>query len=73
MILLKKRFDSLLEKYQKGLEENMINSIGALYYKLHKASINRGGSYIDSPEWLKNKQATINPINKKMINAFIMQ
>ena len=23
----------------------------------------RGGSYIDSPEWLKNKKATINPKN----------
>ena len=26
--------------------------------------MNRGGSYIDSPEWLKNKRATINPQNK---------
>ena len=26
-------------------------------------SLNRGGSYIDSPEWLKNKKATINPKN----------
>ena len=23
----------------------------------------RGGSYIDSPKWLKNKKATINPKN----------
>ena len=23
----------------------------------------RGGSYVDSPEWLKNKKATINPKN----------
>ena len=23
----------------------------------------RGGSYIDSPEWLKDKKATINPKN----------
>ena len=29
-------------------------------------------SYIDSPNWIKNKKATINPINKikKKINAF---
>ena len=26
-------------------------------------SINRGGSYIDSPQWLKNKKSTINPKN----------
>ena len=35
------------------------------YYKLHKISINRsGGSYIDSPDWIKNKKAAINPKNK---------
>ena len=28
-----------------------------------KKSLNRGGSYIDSPEWLKNIKATINPKN----------
>ena len=26
-------------------------------------SLNRGDSYIDSPKWLKNKKATINPNN----------
>ena len=26
-------------------------------------SLNHGGSYIDSPKWLKNKKATINPKN----------
>ena len=25
---------------------------------------NRGGSYIDSPDWIKNKKATINAISK---------
>ena len=34
-----------------------------LYYKFHKISLNRRGSYIDSPKWLKNKKATINPKN----------
>ena len=28
----------------------------------------RGGSYIDSPEWLKNKKATINPKNNDNIS-----
>ena len=32
-----------------------------MYYKLQKLSLNRGGSYIDSPKWLKNEKATINP------------
>ena len=36
-----------------------------LYYKCHKRSLNRGGSYIDSPDWMKNKKVTINLINKK--------
>ena len=35
-----------------------------MYYKLHKTSLDRGGSYIDSPEWLKGKKSTINPKNK---------
>ena len=32
-----------------------------LYYDFNKTSINRGGSYIDSPKWLKDKKSTINP------------
>ena len=36
-----------------------------LYYKCHKLNPNCSGSYIDSPDWIKNKKATINPINKK--------
>ena len=36
--------------------------VRAFYYKLHKITINKvGGSYIDSPDWIKNKKATINP------------
>ena len=41
----------------------VFDSIDLLCYKLHKISLNRGGSYIDYPEWLKNKKATINPKN----------
>ena len=44
--------------------------VDLLYYKLHRISLNRCGSYIDSPERLKNKKATINPINKKNDNSF---
>ena len=39
----------------------MKDSVHLSYYKCHK--INHVGSYIDSPDWIKNK-ATINPINK---------
>ena len=31
-----------------------------MHYHLHKTSLRRGGSYIGSPEWLKNKRVTIN-------------
>ena len=41
-----------------------------LYYKCHKLNPTSGGSYTDSPDWIKNKKATVNLINKKIINAF---
>ena len=68
-------FKSLLQRYQKGLEESMdgsyftFDSVDALYYDLNKVSLNRGESYADSPEWLKNKKATINQ-KLVMIGAF---
>ena len=36
-----------------------------LHYKCRKVNPNHGGSYIDSLDWIKNKKATINLINKK--------
>ena len=51
--------------------EFVFDNVDLLYYKFHKISLNRGGSSIDSPKWLKNKKATINP-KKMMINAFNM-
>ena len=33
-------------------------------YKLHKVSLKRGASYIESPEWLLYKGATTNPKNE---------
>ena len=39
------------------------DSIDLLYYHLQKVGLKRSGSYIDSPEWLKIKKATINPQN----------
>ena len=34
-----------------------------MYYKCHGVNFIHGGSYIDSPDWLKKKKATINPKN----------
>ena len=36
------------------------DSIDLLYYYFQKIYLERGGLYIDSPKWLKNKKATIN-------------
>ena len=60
-------FKSLLQEYQKDLEKSMNgsefvrDSVDLLYYHLHRISLKRGESYVDSPEWLKNKKATIKP------------
>ena len=39
------------------------DGINFFYYNFNKTSIYRGGSYIDSPKWLKDKKSTINPKN----------
>ena len=39
------------------------DGVNFLYYDFNKISSNRGGSYIDSPKWLKDKKPTINPKN----------
>ena len=67
--IIEELFKSFLQKYQEGLEESMrgsdfvYDSVDALYYSLNNVSLSRGGSYIDSLKWLKNKKATINPKN----------
>ena len=61
--IIEKLFESLLQNYQKKKLEFVPDSINLLYYHLQKIGLKRGGSYIDSPEWLKNKKATINPKN----------
>ena len=43
----------------------IFESVDLLHYHLHKISLNRGGSYVDSPDWIKNKRVTINPKNTK--------
>ena len=62
-------FESLLQNYEKDLEESMrgsefvFDSIDLLYYHLQKIDLERDWSYIDSPEWHKNKKATMNTKN----------
>ena len=67
--VIKALFKSILQKYQENLQEKMkgpdfaFDGINYLYYDLNKITISKGGSYIDSPKWLKNKNSTINPKN----------
>ena len=61
--------EQLFESYEENLQNKMRGSefefdgVNFLYYDFNKTSINRGGSYIDSPKWLKDKKSTINPKN----------
>ena len=53
--IIKELFESLLYRYQDGLEESLrgsefaFDNVNSLHCNLHKISLNRGGSYIDSP------------------------
>ena len=67
--VIKLLFESFLQKYEENLQEKMKGSdfefdgVNFLYFGFSKKSIYRGGSYIDSPTWLKDKKSTINPGN----------
>ena len=50
--------------------EFVFSYVHLLYFKCTNINPSRSGSYIDSPDWIRNKKATINPINKKKTNAF---
>lgn len=45
----------------KGINFEFDYIDGRHTYITLKIHINRGGSYIDSPEWVRRKKATINP------------
>ena len=67
--IIEELFKSFLQKYEENLQNKMRGSdfefdgANFLYYDFNKISLNRGGSYIDSPKWLKDKKSTINLIN----------
>ena len=62
-------FKSFLQKYEENLQTKMRGSdfefhgVNFLYYDFNEIRLNRGGSYIDSPKWLKSKKSTINSKN----------
>ena len=50
------------ERSMRG-SDFVFDCVNLLYYKCHKIIFKRGGSYIDFSGWIKNKKATISPIN----------
>ena len=67
--IIEELFKSFIQKYEENLQNKMKGSefefdgVNFLYYDFNELSLNRGGSYIDSPKWLKDKKSTINPKN----------
>ena len=74
--IIKKLFNSLLQRYQKGLEESMRASgfisdyVESLNCMFHKVDLKRSGSYTEALDWIKNKKAKINPQNKDHDKCF---
>ena len=60
---------SLLQKYQDNLRNKMkgsdfiFNGVNYLFYDFNRITISKGGSYIESPKWLKDKKCTTNQKN----------
>ena len=67
--IIEQLFESLSQKYEENLQNKMRGSefefdgVNVLYDDFKETSINRGGSYIDSPKWLKDRKSAINPKN----------
>ena len=60
--IIKNIFNSLLQRYQKGLEESMrgndfvFDYVQSLNYIFHKIDLKRSGSYIETPDWIKKEK-----------------
>ena len=67
--VIEELFELPLCRYQIRLETSMKSSdfifdcAHLLDYKFHKKILNCIGSYIDSPDLIKSKKSTINPVN----------
>ena len=68
---------SLYEKYQGELQLSqesssfVYESVEECNIHFNKIDLRRGASFIDTPDWLKPKQATINPQNKNDVYCFM--
>ena len=67
--IMEKLIMSLLQKYQNNLQNKMkgsdfiLNEVNYLFYYFNRITITKGGSYIESLKWLKDKKCTINQKN----------
>ena len=67
--IIESLYRSLLQNYNDNLQEKMkgsdfvFNGINYFYYDLNRVSVSKGGSYIESPKWLKDKKSTVNQKN----------
>ena len=67
--IIKSVFESFLQRFEENLQEKMRGSdfefdgINFFNYNFNKTNVYRGGSYTDSPKWLKDKKSAINPKN----------
>ena len=74
--VITKLFESFFSKYED--EENILGngcnfsfeSTDMAGVHFHDIELKRGSSYIDSPKWIKNKKAAINPKNLKDYYCF---
>ena len=64
-------FNSMLQRFQEITETSfergsafIFENVDLLLYYFQKIDNNRSGSYINSPDQLKHKKATINPKNE---------
>ena len=75
--ILNKLFASLYEKYQEDIKLCHASSsfiyeiVGELNIDFNKLDLQRGVSYKPTPNWIKNKRATINLKNTKDVYCFM--
>ena len=75
--ILDELLSSLYEKYQVDLTTSrtsssfVFESVEECNIHFHKIDLRRGASYIESPDWLKNKKCTINPKNENDVYCFM--
>ena len=75
--IIKELTNSFYENYEDQLlilrncNGYVYDNVVVLGIHFHKIEVESSSSYIESPEWIKNKKATINPQNTKDNRCFL--